>query len=136
MTDSQNKSAWNDWANYLLYIVKKHDGDIDGIREELKVMGLQKEKISQILSSVEQYRDNIELMEKDIKSLNLNVQELNLNKLTKSDFDDFYAEDYKVFKTQILERAKIKARHSGAIWGFVSAFVIYIIDLLVRLLLL
>ena len=35
MKDTQNSSAWNDWANYLLYIVKKHDGDIDKIQSDL-----------------------------------------------------------------------------------------------------
>lgn len=40
MTDSQN-NAWNEWANYLLYIVKKHDGDIEKIKEELKGVDLE-----------------------------------------------------------------------------------------------
>ena len=39
MKDTQN-SAWNEWANYLLYIVKKHEGDIEKIEPELKQIGL------------------------------------------------------------------------------------------------
>jgi hypothetical protein len=36
MKDTPNTSAWNDWANYLLYIVKKHDGDIEKIEKDIK----------------------------------------------------------------------------------------------------
>lgn len=45
--DSQN-NAWNEWANYLLYIVKKHEGDIEKIKEELKNSGLNLESLDKV----------------------------------------------------------------------------------------
>lgn len=46
MKDIQN-SAWNEWANYLLYIVKKHEGDVDAIKKENIELGLLIETLTQ-----------------------------------------------------------------------------------------
>jgi len=131
MTDSQNKSAWNDWANYLLHIVKKHDGDLESIRLELKAIGVQEEKIENLITVISHNKKDLDKLDKEIIKLGLQVQELQLIKLNENTFDDFYANDYKVFKTELLTEAKIK----GIIWGTLSGVVVTTIGILLRILL-
>ena len=131
MTDSQNKSAWNDWANYLLHIVKKHDGDLEAIKIELKSIGLQDEKITSIILLIAEHKEDLGKLSKEIINLGLEIQQLKLTKLNESRFDTFYAEDYKVFKTELLTKAKLR----GVWWGAISGGIISIIGMLLRIIL-
>lgn len=88
MTDSQNKTVWNDWANYVLSIIKKHDSDID--KNEAK-----------------------------LNRTELEIDRLKENKLSRRDFEKFLSEDYIIFKTTVLTRAKTY----GAIWGVIVAII-------------
>jgi hypothetical protein len=46
MTDSQNNNAaWNEWANYVLEISKRHDKNIDELFDELNKKCLDIESI-------------------------------------------------------------------------------------------
>ena len=46
MTDSQNNNAaWNEWANYVLEISKRHDKNIDELFDELNKKCLDIENI-------------------------------------------------------------------------------------------
>jgi len=85
-------NTWNEWANHVLHIIKKHDGDFDAIKKELVSMGLL-------------------------------IQE----KLDKDIFQNFRADDYNVFKTEVLTKAKINA-------GIVGAIVSFLISLFARIL--
>jgi len=82
--DSQNKTVWNDWANYVLSVIKKHEDDLEKAQ---------------------------------IKS---NQFEIELNRLKEGkfsivDFQKFLSEDYVIFKTTVLTKAKTY----GAIWGVI-----------------
>ncbi len=57
MMDIQNNNAWTDWANYLLYIVKKHDGDIEKIEAELSDIGINIENLKQTKLNEEEFQN-------------------------------------------------------------------------------
>jgi len=135
MTDSLNNTAWNDWANYLLHIVKKHDGDIVSIVNELKLIGIQDEKIANILQIIKGYEGDVAEMEKNINTMQLQIQQLSLTKLNECVFDSFYAEDYKVFKTEILTQAKIKGTIWGAIMGGIVGLLLGLLNTILKIIL-
>lgn len=97
MTDSQNKTVWNDWANYVLSVIKRHDSDIEK----------------------NQAKSN---------QFDIEIDRLKENKLSRRDFEKFLSEDYVVFKTTVLTKAKTY----GAIWGVIVAIVTSIIIGLIK----
>lgn len=97
MTDSQTKNVWNDWANYVLNILKKHDSDVE------------------------------KLQSKSAQS-DIEIDRLKENKLSRRDFEKFLSEDYVIFKTTVLTKAKTQ----GAIWGAIITILISILITLLR----
>lgn len=92
MTDSQNKTVWNDWANYVLSVIKKHDNDIEKSRL-------------------------------DLTNNEIEINRLKETKVDQKDFNKFMSEDYVVFKTTVLTKAKVH----GAIWGIIGTILASII---------
>ena len=92
MTDSQNTNVWNDWANYILNVIKKHDADIE--------------------------KNRVKSNQFDIE-----IDRLKENKFSRRDFEKFLSEDYVIFKTTVLTKAKTY----GAIWGIIVAIITSII---------
>lgn len=91
MMDGQT-NTWNEWANYVLHVIKKHDGNFEEIEEELKRACL-----------------------------------LIQNKLDKETFQNFRADDYNIFKTEILTKAQV----FGIIWGIIAGGIVsFIVSLL------
>lgn len=57
MTDSQsNNAAWNEWANYVLEISKRHDKNIDELFDEFNKKGLEIENIREAKLSKEEFQ--------------------------------------------------------------------------------
>lgn len=99
MMDGQNNSqnnTWTEWANYVLHIIKKHDGNFDEIEKELRTKDIAIE-----------------------------------NKLDKEVFTLFRADDYNVFKTEVLTKAKYNSILYGAIVGGVVSFIFSLLSKLI-----
>ncbi len=99
MMDGQNNNqnnTWTEWANYVLHIIKKHDGNFEAIEKELKEVALTLE-----------------------------------NKLDKDIFITFRADDYNVFKTEALTKAKYNSILYGAIVGGVVSFIFSLLSKLI-----
>ena len=57
MTDSQsNNAAWNEWANYVLEISKRHDKNIDELFDEFNKKCLDVENIREAKLSKEDFQ--------------------------------------------------------------------------------
>jgi hypothetical protein len=57
MTDSQNNNAaWNEWANYVLEISKRHDKNIDELFDEYNKKCLDIENIREVKLSKEEFQ--------------------------------------------------------------------------------
>lgn len=101
MTDSQNNNtAWNEWANYVLEISKKHDTNIDELYDFYNKKCLDIDNLKEV-------------------------------KLSREEFQKFLINDYVIFKTEVLTKAKM----TGVIWGAVTGGIVsFIIMLLAKVL--
>lgn len=107
MTDSQNNNAaWNEWANYVLEISKRHDKSIEDILKELDLL-------------YDKYNEK-----------NLDIENLREIKLSKEDFQKFLITDYIIFKTEIITKAEATAKTQGILWGAVVSAAITLIGIL------
>lgn len=96
--DSQNNNPWNEWANYILLMIKQHSADIAGTK-------------------------------KDVDDSCLKLE----GKLTKEEFQKFLINDYVIFKTEVLTKAKIAGIVWGAAIGGIVSFVIALISFLLKI---
>lgn len=112
MTDSQNNNAaWNEWANYVLEISKRHDKNIDDIMKEIDLL-------------YDKYNEK-----------NLDIENLREAKLSKEDFQKFLITDYVIFKTEILTKAKEEAKAQGIWWGALVSAAITLLGVFLKLIL-
>lgn len=57
MTDSQNNNAaWNEWANYVLEISKKHDKNIDELYDHYSQKCLDIDNLKEVKLSKEEFQ--------------------------------------------------------------------------------
>ena len=57
MTDSQNNNtAWNEWANYVLEISKKHDKNIDELYDSYSQKCLDIDNLKEVKLSKEEFQ--------------------------------------------------------------------------------
>ena len=57
MTDSQNNNAaWNEWANYVLEISKKHDKNIDELYDHYSQKCLDIDDLKEVKLSKEEFQ--------------------------------------------------------------------------------
>ena len=96
--DSQSNNPWNEWANYILLMIKQHTENIDKIKTDANDSCLEIE-----------------------------------NKLSKEDFQKFLINDYVIFKTEVITKARLAGILWGAVIGGIVSFIIALISYILKL---